>query len=53
MEGARSAQAKRRQTDEMSALGSGNHYLKAQQVTAVYVLVVADSPICCLKPTCA
>ncbi len=40
VEGARSAavsaQAKRRQRDEMGTLGSGNHYLEVQEVAAVY-----------------
>lgn len=40
MHGARpdlvSAQAKRRQQDEMGTLGSGNHYLEVQAVTAIY-----------------
>jgi tRNA-splicing ligase RtcB len=31
-----SAQAKKRQRDEMGTLGSGNHYLEVQEVTAVY-----------------
>jgi tRNA-splicing ligase RtcB len=31
-----SLQAKRRQRDEMGTLGSGNHYLEVQEVTAVY-----------------
>jgi tRNA-splicing ligase RtcB len=31
-----SEQAKRRQRDEMGTLGSGNHYLEVQKVTAVY-----------------
>lgn len=31
-----SAQAKHRQRDEMGTLGSGNHYLEVQLVTAVY-----------------
>jgi len=31
-----SAQAKRRQRDEMGTLGSGNHYLEVQEVTAVF-----------------
>ena len=34
--GAVSAQAKKRQRDEMGTLGSGNHYLEVQEVTAVY-----------------
>src|SRR3569833_1794692 len=32
-----SEHAKRRQRDEMGTLGSGNHYLEVQQVTAIYV----------------
>lgn len=31
-----SAQAKRRQRDEMGTLGSGNHYLEVQHVTEIY-----------------
>jgi tRNA-splicing ligase RtcB len=31
-----SAQAKKRQRDEMGTLGSGNHYLEIQEVTAVF-----------------
>ena len=31
-----SAQAKRRQRDEMGTLGSGNHYLEVQEVTAIF-----------------
>lgn len=31
-----SAQAKKRQRDEMGTLGSGNHYLEVQEVTAVF-----------------
>lgn len=31
-----SPRAKKRQRDEMGTLGSGNHYLEVQQVTAVY-----------------
>ena len=31
-----SEQAKRRQREEMGTLGSGNHYLEVQEVTAVY-----------------
>jgi tRNA-splicing ligase RtcB len=31
-----SAQAKKRQRDEMGTLGSGNHYLEVQEVTALY-----------------
>jgi tRNA-splicing ligase RtcB len=40
MEGARpaavSTQAKQRQRDEMGTLGSGNHYLEVQEVTAIH-----------------
>ena len=36
-----SAQAKRRQRDEMGTLGSGNHYLEVQQVTAVFDAAIA------------
>jgi tRNA-splicing ligase RtcB len=36
MPGCVSAQAKKRQRDEMGTLGSGNHYLEVQEVTAVY-----------------
>ncbi|MGK0618595.1 RtcB family protein [Meiothermus cerbereus] len=47
MEGAQpervSEQAKRRQAHEMGTLGSGNHYLEVQQVTAVYDPVVAEA----------
>ncbi|MGK0673193.1 MAG: RtcB family protein [Halothiobacillaceae bacterium] len=35
-----SAQAKRRQRDEMGTLGSGNHYLEVQHVTEIY-----DAPL--------
>lgn len=35
-----SQQAKQRQRDEMGTLGSGNHYLEVQEVTAIY-----DAPI--------
>src|SRR5574338_25035 len=31
-----SAQAKKRQRDEMGTLGSGNHYLEVQEVTAIH-----------------
>ncbi|HEX6318942.1 MAG TPA: RtcB family protein [Burkholderiales bacterium] len=34
--GAVSAQAKRRQRDEMGTLGSGNHYLEVQEVAAIF-----------------
>jgi len=36
-----SAQAKKRQRDEMGTLGSGNHYLEVQEVTAVYDASIA------------
>jgi len=36
-----SEQAKRRQRDEMGTLGSGNHYLEVQEVTAVYDAAIA------------
>jgi len=36
-----SAQAKKRQRDEMGTLGSGNHYLEIQDVTAVYDAKIA------------
>ncbi|HEY0719934.1 MAG TPA: RtcB family protein, partial [Gammaproteobacteria bacterium] len=36
-----SALAKKRQRDEMGTLGSGNHYLEVQQVTAIYDEVAA------------
>jgi tRNA-splicing ligase RtcB (3'-phosphate/5'-hydroxy nucleic acid ligase) len=36
-----SARAKERQRDEMGTLGSGNHYLEVQEVTAVYEPSVA------------
>jgi tRNA-splicing ligase RtcB len=39
--GAVSDQAKRRQRDEMGTLGSGNHYLELQEVTAVYAPEIA------------
>jgi len=38
-----SEQARRRQRDEMGTLGSGNHYLEVQEVTAVYDAVVAHA----------
>ncbi|MFA5529052.1 MAG: RtcB family protein [Thiohalomonadaceae bacterium] len=45
MEGAQpdlvSTQAKKRQRDEMGTLGSGNHYLEVQHVTAVYAPDIA------------
>lgn len=36
-----SAEAKRRQRDEMGTLGSGNHYLEVQEVKEVYAPVIA------------
>ena len=36
-----SPQAKKRQRDEMGTLGSGNHYLEVQEVTAVYDAKIA------------
>jgi tRNA-splicing ligase RtcB len=36
-----SERAKRRQRDEMGTLGSGNHYLEVQEVTAVYDAAIA------------
>jgi tRNA-splicing ligase RtcB len=39
--GAVSQQAKKRQRDEMGTLGSGNHYLEVQEVTAVYAPEIA------------
>ena len=36
-----SLHAKKRQRDEMGTLGSGNHYLEVQEVTAVYDAAVA------------
>ena len=36
-----SEQAKRRQRDEMGTLGSGNHYLEVQEVTAIYDASIA------------
>jgi len=36
-----SEQAKRRQRDEMGTLGSGNHYLEVQEVTAVFDEAIA------------
>ncbi len=36
-----SALAKKRQRDEMGTLGSGNHYLEVQEVTAVYDEAIA------------
>ena len=39
--GSVSLQAKKRQRDEMGTLGSGNHYLEVQEVTAVYDAKIA------------
>ncbi|MBS1188853.1 MAG: RNA-splicing ligase RtcB [Rhodocyclaceae bacterium] len=36
-----SPEAKKRQRDEMGTLGSGNHYLEVQEVTAVYDTAIA------------
>ncbi|MFI4868168.1 MAG: RtcB family protein [Steroidobacterales bacterium] len=36
-----SAQAKKRQCDEMGTLGSGNHYLEVQEVTEVFDTAIA------------
>ncbi|HMA88875.1 MAG TPA: RtcB family protein [Burkholderiales bacterium] len=36
-----SQHAKKRQRDEMGTLGSGNHYLEVQEVTAVYETTIA------------
>jgi tRNA-splicing ligase RtcB len=38
-----SAQAKRRQRDEMGTLGSGNHYLEVQEVAEVFDPVIAQA----------
>jgi len=38
-----SDRAKRRQRDEMGTLGSGNHYLEVQEVTAVHAPDVAEA----------
>jgi tRNA-splicing ligase RtcB len=38
-----SAQAKKRQRDEMGTLGSGNHYLEVQEVTAVFDSKIATA----------
>ena len=38
-----SQHAKSRQRDEMGTLGSGNHYLEVQEVTAVYDTVIAET----------
>jgi tRNA-splicing ligase RtcB (3'-phosphate/5'-hydroxy nucleic acid ligase) len=35
--------AKKRQQDEMGTLGSGNHYLEVQEVTAVYAPEIAEA----------
>lgn len=40
--GAVSSQAKKRQQNEMGTLGSGNHYLELQQVSAIYNQEIAD-----------
>ena len=37
-----SSHAKNRQKDEMGTLGSGNHYLEVQQVTAIYDAGIAE-----------
>jgi tRNA-splicing ligase RtcB len=39
--GAVSAQARRRQRDELGTLGSGNHYLEVQRVTSVFDAALA------------
>jgi len=41
--GAVSEQAKKRQREEMGTLGSGNHYLEVQEVTAVYDAATAEA----------
>jgi tRNA-splicing ligase RtcB len=41
--GAVSEQAKKRQRDEMGTLGSGNHYLELQEVTALYDETIAQT----------
>jgi tRNA-splicing ligase RtcB len=41
--GAVSQQAKKRQRDEMGTLGSGNHYLELQEVTALYDETIAQT----------
>jgi tRNA-splicing ligase RtcB len=41
--GSVSEHAKRRQRDEMGTLGSGNHYLEVQEVTAVYDETIAGT----------
>ena len=38
-----SDQAKKRQRDEMGTLGSGNHYLEVQEVTAIYDESIAQT----------
>ncbi|MGZ5124784.1 MAG: RtcB family protein [Burkholderiales bacterium] len=38
-----SAQAKKRQRDEVGTLGSGNHYLEVQEVTAVFDESIAEA----------
>lgn len=38
-----SEHAKKRQRDEMGTLGSGNHYLEVQEVTAVFDQAIADA----------
>jgi tRNA-splicing ligase RtcB len=43
MPGNVSDRAKRRQRDEMGTLGSGNHYLEVQEVTAVYDAAIASA----------
>ena len=40
--GSVSPQAKKRQRDEMGTLGSGNHYLEVQEVTAVFDEKIAE-----------
>jgi tRNA-splicing ligase RtcB len=41
--GSVSAHAKKRQRDEMGTLGSGNHYLEVQEVTALFDLGIAEA----------
>jgi tRNA-splicing ligase RtcB len=43
MPGNVSDRAKRRQREEMGTLGSGNHYLEVQEVTAVYDAAIASA----------
>jgi len=43
MPGNVSAQAKKRQRDEMGTLGSGNHYLEVQEVTRVFDAKIAEA----------